>query len=72
MISFFFFKIFKLEKKKKKDMSSRKDRQAQIIDSQNQYIQELRERNGQLVWLRFSLPLSLLTRSHAALFLRPR
>ena len=30
-------------------MSSRKDRQSQIIESQNQYIQELRERNGQLV-----------------------
>ena len=31
--------------------SGKKDRQAQIIESQNQYIQELRERNGQLVRL---------------------
>ena len=37
-------------------MSSRKDRQSQIIESQNQYIQELRERNGQLVRPLLSFP----------------
>ena len=39
-------------------MSSRKDRQSQIIESQNQYIQELRERNGQLVRPLLSSPSS--------------
>ena len=48
-------------------MSSRKDRQSQIIESQNQYIQELRERNGQLVRPLLSFPPSSSSHTHASI-----
>lgn len=53
-------------------MSNMKDRQAQIIESQNQYIQELRERNGQLVYDTRALLYSIFPSSLTSLAFDPR